>query len=68
MQKVWQKVWQAHSGHAVCHSKRALYYCCSLGRPLNTYQPSKLQRLEYGPCAIFNHTEDYSELIHMSSS
>ena len=33
----------------------------SVGRPLNTYHPSKLQRLDYGPCAVFNHTEDYSK-------
>lgn len=35
-----------------------------LGRPLNTYLPPKVQKLEYGPCAIFNHTEDYSEFVN----
>lgn len=32
-----------------------------LGRPLNTYQPSKSQSVLYNPCAIFNNTEDYGK-------
>ena len=32
-----------------------------VGRPLNTYQPSKSPRLPYKPCAVFTHTEDYGK-------
>lgn len=38
---------------------KAMLWELSTCRPLNTYQPSKAQYLEYGPCAVFNHTEDY---------
>jgi len=32
-----------------------------VGRPLNTYQPSKSPTLPYKPCAVFTHTEDYGK-------
>ena len=35
-------------------------YACS-GRALNVYHPSKVQALNYGPVATFNHTEDYGK-------
>ena len=33
------------------------------GRALNIYHPSKVQPLNYGPVAAFNHTEDYGKKL-----
>ena len=46
----------------ICH--RHSVSLLLVGRPLNTYQPSKSPKLLYRPSAVFTHTEDYGELVH----
>ena len=57
-------LWELASGkycvhHGVNNNVWTANTCTA--RPLNIYQPSNTKQLQYRPCALFNHTEDYGK-------
>ena len=55
--------WFYNINDKMFHSECSSFVVCFAGRPLNTYQPSKSQKLSYSPRAVFNHTEDYGVCV-----